>query len=137
MSNKLPKVKDLIGKPLQRDEAYQMRLFERALSEDIKKDVVVMFGDYYELQREFGGYQYGRGFGVASTRKNIPNTPNKSKVKAYCEAVNSYLQFPRDLRKPGTKCICDIVSTEHDKVNGFWRYIKGTVRKEGSDIVVA
>lgn len=130
---KTPKVKDLIGKPLRRDDAYQLRLFERALSEDIKKDVIVEFGNYYELSKSTRtGYVYG-GYKARS----IPNTPNRNKVKAYCETVNSYLQFPRDLRKPGTKCICDIVSTENDKINGFWRYIKGTVRKEGSDIVVA
>jgi hypothetical protein len=137
MNNKLPKIKDLVGKPIQRDIAYQMRLFAKALSEDIKKDVIVEFGDYYDLY-----YKYGRGRSSATYRLtgkaiNIPDTPNKNKVKAYCSSVNSYLQFPRDLRKPGTRCICDIVSTTNDKIGGFWRVIQGTVRKEGSDIVVA
>lgn len=137
MNNKLPKIKDLVGKPIQRDEAYRMRLFSKALSEDIKQDVIVEFGDYYDLQQK-----YGHGWSSASYRQSgkvvsIPETANKSKVKAYCRAVNSYLQFPRDLRRPGQHCICDIVSTENDKISGFWRFVPGTVRKEGSGIVVA
>lgn len=130
---KKPTVKDLIGKPLQRDEAYLMRLFDRALVEDIKKDVVVEFGDYYTLANRYN-YNYGRTYG---TSENVPDSKNMSKVKAYCRAVNSYLQFPREIRNPGDRYVCDIVSTENDKVGGFWRYIKGTVRKEGSDKVVA
>ena len=136
MKTKKPKkltVKDLIGKPLQRDDAYMMRVFDRALVEDIKKDVVVEFGDYYDLQRSYPSYYgYGQKPGVT-----LPDTKNYSKVRAYCRAVNSYLQFPRAIRKPGDRYVCDIVSTENDKVGGFWRYIQGTVRKEGSDKVVA
>ena len=130
MNNKLPKIKDLIGQPIQRDEAYRMRLFSKALSEDIKKDVIVEFGDWYDLHRKYGYTSTGKS-------GSIPETPNKTKVKAYCASVSSFLQFPRDLRKPGTYCICDIVSTENDKIGGFWRVIQGTVRKEGSDLVVA
>lgn len=128
--NKLPKIKDLVGKPLQRDEAYRMRLFSKALSEDIKKDMIVEFGDWYDLHRKYG-------YGSLGDKHYVPETPNKKKVKAYCPAVGSYLQFPRQLRKPGTNCICDIVSTENDKIGGFWRVVQGTVRREGSDIVVA
>jgi hypothetical protein len=128
MKEKLPKIKDLVGKPLHRDDAYAMRLFSKALSEDVKKDVIVEFGDWYDLQRSYG---YG------ATGQCLPTTPNKSKVKAYCRSVNSFLQFPRAMRRPGTRCVCDIVSTENDKISGFWRVIQGTVRKEGSDIVVA
>lgn len=130
MNNKLPKIKDLVGQPIQRDEAYRMRLFSKALSEDIKKDVMVEFGDYYDLTRRYG-YSSPTGPG------HVPETANKSKVKAYCRAVGSYLQFPKHLRTVGAYCICDIVSTESDKVGGFWRVVQGTVRKEGSDIVVA
>ena len=130
MNNKLPKIKDLVGKPLQRDEAYRMRLFSKALSEDIKKDVMVEFGDYYDLHRR-------RGYVTSGEYGHVPETPNKKKVKAFCPTVGSYLQFPRHLRKPGSHCICDIVSTENDKIGGFWRVVQGTVRKEGSDIVVA
>ncbi len=126
----IPKIKDLIGKPFVRDDEYQMRVFDRALTETVKQDVVVEFGNYYELYENYA---------ARNSRGNkwyaIPDSPNKSKVKAYCHVVQSYLQFPRDLRKPGTRCICDITSTEGDKVGGFWRYVPGTVRKEGSNLI--
>lgn len=130
MNNKLPKIKDLIGKPIQRDDAYKMRLFTRALSEDIKQDVVIEFGDWYDLNRRYG-------YSSSGMSGRVPEANNKKKVRAFCAAVNSYIQFPRELRKPGKQCICDISSTESDKVGGFWRFVPGTVRKEGSGIVVA
>lgn len=134
MKTKKPTLNDLIGKPINRDEAYMMRLFDKALSEDIKKDVIVEFGSFHNLAAKYGNAYYGA---YADEKKNIPPTANMSKVKAYCRIVNSYLQFPRELRKPGDRYLSDIVSTENDKVGGFWRVIKGTIRKEGSDKVVA
>jgi len=132
---KIKKVKDLIGKPFIRDDDYTMRIFDRALVEDVKKDVIVEFGDYYELYGRYGRYSgIGQPLPGCIT---IPDTPNKSKVKAYCKIVNSYLQFPRALRVVGTRCVADITSTTGDKIGGFYRFVPGTVRREGSNIVVA
>lgn len=125
-----PTIKSLIGKPIQRDSAYQARLFVKALDEEIKKDVVVEFGSYKTLSYKYNATRYDR------PAFYVPVTQNKSKVKAYCHLVNSYLQFPRELRNPNKKYICDIVSTTEDKVTGFWRVIKGTIRAEGSEIII-
>ncbi len=127
---KVPSLKSLIGKPIQRDLNYQTRLFVKALDETILTDVVVEFGSYNALAYKHNATRYGRA------QHFVPLPANKSKVKAYCKFVNAYLQFPRSLRVPGTTCICDIISTNEDKISGFWRVIKGTIRKEGSAIVV-
>ena len=58
--------------------------------------------------------------------------------KAYCDKVGSHLQFPRSLRIPGAVFIADII--EVIPKNGrerFYRAMPGSIRRSGSDEVVA
>lgn len=59
------------------------------------------------------------------------------KLKAYCETSDTYLQFPRDIRKAGAEFIADVVEVKNESVdNKYYRVMKGSIRKKGSDQVV-
>ena len=61
-----------------------------------------------------------------------------NKLKAWCEAINVYLQFPRNIRTPHAIFTADIVEVQNATVDQkYYRVMKGSIRKEGSDQVVA
>lgn len=60
-----------------------------------------------------------------------------SHPKAWCNRVGSYLQFPRDLRSNGAKYVADIIEVIPKNRAKFYRAMKGSIRKRGSDEVVA
>ena len=60
------------------------------------------------------------------------------KLKAYCENSDTYLQFPRDIRELGAEFVADVVEVKNDTVDEkYYRVMKGSIRKEGSNTVVA
>jgi hypothetical protein len=63
---------------------------------------------------------------------------NTNKLKAYCPQTNTYLQFPRALRDFNRqKFIADVVEViRTDGVQKYYRVMKGSIRREGSDEVV-
>jgi len=61
---------------------------------------------------------------------------NKGKLRAWCDAVHSYLQFPNKLRKEGYSYIVDIVQVKGGKSRtDFYRAAKGGIRNSTNDIV--
>lgn len=59
-----------------------------------------------------------------------------SKLKAYCRDTSTYVQFPRDLRKPGQSFVADVVKMS----NGgqiFFRAYKGSIRRSKDGQVIA
>jgi len=60
------------------------------------------------------------------------------KLKAYCENTDTYLQFPRDIRQLDNRYIADVVEVKNESVEQkYYRVMKGSIRKEGSNEVVA
>jgi hypothetical protein len=57
-----------------------------------------------------------------------------NKLKAYSAELQSFLQFPRKLREPHTKFICDCTEAQN---NGrtFYRAYKGTIRDMDGEVV--
>lgn len=59
------------------------------------------------------------------------------KLKAYCGYTDTFLQFPRDLRKLDAEFVADIIEVKNDHVTDkYYRVQKGTIRKKGSNEVV-
>lgn len=57
-----------------------------------------------------------------------------SKPKAYCENTGTYLQFPRI----DNGYVADVVEVKNESVDQkYYRAMKGSIRKKGSDKVVA
>jgi hypothetical protein len=60
-----------------------------------------------------------------------------SKLKAYCDESDTYLQFPRSLRAYNKVFIADVVEVQReDYVTKYYRVAKGSIRERGSDEVV-
>lgn len=60
------------------------------------------------------------------------------KLKAYCINSETYLQFPRDLRQMDARFVADVVEVKNESVDQkYYRVMKGSIRKEGSETVVA
>ena len=58
--------------------------------------------------------------------------------KAYCEKTDTFLQFPRDLRDVGDVYIADVIEVQNKSVTTkYYRVMKGSIRRKGSDEVVA
>lgn len=57
--------------------------------------------------------------------------------KAYCEAVHKNCRFPKNLRFPGSRFIADVVEVKPDGAAIHYRAVKGTIRRKGSDEVIA
>jgi len=54
---------------------------------------------------------------------------NKNKLRAYCEQVDSFLNFPNDLRKEGKEYITDIVEVPATATKStYYRAKHGTIR---------
>lgn len=68
----------------------------------------------------------------------IQITSNKhgGKYKAVCTNTNTYVQFPRDLRSPGTVYTADVIENSQEGKATFYSVVKGSIRKRGTDIVV-
>jgi hypothetical protein len=63
---------------------------------------------------------------------------NRRKLKAYCVNTRTYLQFPRALRRFNRKFIADVVEViRDDGVRKYYRAMKGSIREEGSNEVLA
>jgi len=62
-----------------------------------------------------------------------------NKLKAYCEASNTYLQFPTNLRtRCGRMFIADVVEViRTDGVTKYYRAMGGSIRDFGDDEVLA
>lgn len=60
---------------------------------------------------------------------------HRGKFKAYSPKLGCYLQFPRKLREPNMRFICDATESQN---NGrtFYRAYKGTIRDANSGDVV-
>lgn len=59
-----------------------------------------------------------------------------SKLKAYCRDTSTYVQFPRDLRKPGQSFVADVVKMS----NGgqiFYRAYRNSIRRSKDGQVIA
>lgn len=94
----------------ERTTEYEQKLFLEALCDDknVFKDVeVVIRYDYH-----------------------------KNKLRAWCDKVQSYLQFPTKLRKEGYSYVADIVQVKGDKSRtDFYRAAKGGIRNRANDVV--
>jgi len=94
----------------ERTDAYEQKLFEQALFDDknVRKDAEIVI-------TIIGG-----------------------KLKAYCPATDTFLQWPRSLREYiGQTFIADIVEVINDSVSTkYYRAIKGSIREKNSDEVV-
>ena len=65
-------------------------------------------------------------------------TRDGGKLKAYCPASRTYLQFPRHLRDWGDRYVADVVEViRDDGVRKYYRAMKGSIRKPDSDEVLA
>jgi len=51
------------------------------------------------------------------------------KIKAYCPETKTYLQFPRDLRVPGTTLYADVVKAKQSTGTVFFRAYPGSIRR--------
>ena len=51
-----------------------------------------------------------------------------SKLKAYCKETDTYVQFPREIRKPGKKFIADVVKAQRGEDQIFYRAATGSIR---------
>ena len=51
------------------------------------------------------------------------------KIKAYCPETKTYLQFPRDLRREGTKLYADVVKAKQSSGTIFYRAYPGSIRR--------
>ena len=60
-----------------------------------------------------------------------------SHPKAWCDRVGSYLQFPRDLRSSNAVYVADVIEVIPKDRSKFYRAVKGSIRKYGSDQVIA
>jgi hypothetical protein len=101
----------------ERTEKYMQKLFEQA-----------MFDEKRVVQDATVRIEYD------------PN--NYNKLKAYCVESDTYLQFPRALRNKhsdyGKEFLADVVEViREDGVQKYYRAMKGSIRKKGSDEVVA
>lgn len=98
----------------ERTEEYQQKLFEQALFDEKKviQDATIIITP----ENGYGG-----------------------KLKAYCIESDTYLQFPRNLRKHnGQKYIADVIEViRDDGVRKYYRTVKGSIRKNGSNEVIA
>lgn len=96
-----------------RDDEYEAKLFGEALFDEkrVHKDAEIII-------------QYENGYG--------------SKLKAYCPISGTYLQFPRALREHhGQKYMADVVEViREDGVRTYYRAMKKSIRRKGSDEVV-
>jgi hypothetical protein len=60
------------------------------------------------------------------------------KLKAYCQETDTFLQFPRHLRAFGLKYTADVIEVINESVtNKYFRVVKNTIRKYGSEKVIA
>ena len=92
-----------MSKIIKGSKEYEAKLFTLALLSDVKRDVVI----------EIVGHT--------------------SKLKAYCEEVDAYCQFPKALRVRGRKFKADI-SCSKDDLNAenkrvFWRAVKESIER--------
>ena len=54
------------------------------------------------------------------------------RLRAWCNEANSYIQFPKALRKEYVQYISDIVQVKAgEKHSSFYRAMKGTIRLRG------
>jgi len=69
----------------------------------------------------------------------VPENGYGSKLKAYCSESKTYLQFPRNLRDfKGQRYIADVIQViREDDVRPYYRVVKCSIRKFGSDEVIA
>ena len=68
---------------------------------------------------------------------NITIILRAGKLKAYCGETDTYLQFPRDLRKLDADFIADVIEVQNEHVTEkYYRVQKGTIRRRGSSEVV-
>lgn len=58
-----------------------------------------------------------------------------NKLKAYSRKLGCYLQFPRKLREPRKKFICDATEAQNNG-RSFYRSYKGTIRDADTGEVV-
>ena len=58
-----------------------------------------------------------------------------SKMKAYSPKLGCYLQFPKALRKPNAKFICDAAQSQKPDGKTFYRAYKGTIRDRQNNVV--
>ena len=57
------------------------------------------------------------------------------KMKVYSPKLNCYLQFPKALRKPDAKFICDAAQSQKPDGKTFYRAYKGTIRDMQNNVV--
>ena len=51
------------------------------------------------------------------------------KIKAYCPQTQTYLQFPRAIRKKYKRLVADIVKSSNASGTPFFRAFKGSIRE--------
>jgi hypothetical protein len=52
-----------------------------------------------------------------------------SKLKAYCKETDTFLQFPRDIRKAGETFFADVVKASKSTGTVFYRAYPGSIRR--------
>ena len=97
----------------ERTEEYQAKLFEQALFDEKQ----ILTDARITIQPEHGW---------------------TGKLKAYCHDSDTFLQFPRALREEGKEYTADVIEViRDDGVRKYYRAMKGSIRRSGSDEVVA
>ena len=96
-------------KPFERSEDYQTQIFLDALDQHVVLDARVIIQ-----------HQGRRG----------------SKLKAYCPATKTYLQFPRALRQfSGQVYIADVIKSKKSTGTIFYRAYKKSIRNLDGELI--
>ena len=65
---------------------------------------------------------------IQDARVEIIYSTQHHKLKAYCPASDTYLQFPTRLRRAGRRFIADVVKAKKDTGTIFYRAYPGSIR---------
>ena len=92
-----------------RDASYTTKLVEKGLYKQVIADAKI----------EITAYKVG------------------GKYKAFCPKTDTYIQFPRHLRVPGAVYVADLYEQARPGVEKYYTAVKGSIRRENSQTVVA
>ena len=72
----------------------------------------------------------------AEIRIVYANSSCTSKLRAWCDRVNSFLQFPTKLREYGKIYDVDIIEVKSEGRKSFYRAAKGSIRDKNTGEIV-
>lgn len=67
----------------------------------------------------------------------IKIVPLGSKLKAWCENTQTYLQFPREIRAYGRTFVADVVKTANKTCKVFYRAYPNSIRESIDGPIIA